>query len=114
LVAIDLFSLSIVHGLCNGLLLQLLECIESMKNDVKRKMVLHVRSNHALKSPRVTSQQKFFEHHFITPIPDADECKRSRNPAFRDARSIRSDGKLRTHLRRMPIFKPFIASHIYN
>jgi hypothetical protein len=53
LVAIDLFSLSIVHGLCNGLLLQLLECIESMKNDVKRKMVLHDCPKRALKSPRV-------------------------------------------------------------
>jgi hypothetical protein len=51
LVAIDLFSLSIVHGLCNGLQLQLLECIESMKNDVKRKMVLPIREKHALKSP---------------------------------------------------------------
>jgi acetyl-CoA C-acetyltransferase len=51
LVAIDLFSLSIFHGLCNGLQLQLLECIESMKNDVKRKMALPIREQHALKSP---------------------------------------------------------------
>src|SRR5690242_10842016 len=29
---------SIVHGLCNDLLLRLIECIELMKNDVKRKM----------------------------------------------------------------------------
>ena len=28
--------------LCNGRLLQLIECIESMKNDVKKKMMLHV------------------------------------------------------------------------
>jgi hypothetical protein len=52
LVAIDLFSLSILHGLSNGLLLQLLECIESMKNDVKRKMALPIRERYALKSPR--------------------------------------------------------------
>jgi len=32
-----LFSLSILHG-CNNVLLQLIECIESMKNDVKRKI----------------------------------------------------------------------------
>jgi len=64
LVAIDLFSLSIVHGLCNGLQLQLIECIESMKNEVKRKMMLHKHSNRALKSPHVTSRRKFFEHYF--------------------------------------------------
>ena len=32
-----LFSLSIIHG-CNDVPLQLIECIESMKNDVKRKI----------------------------------------------------------------------------
>jgi hypothetical protein len=85
-----------------------------MKNDVKRKMVLHARSNHALKSPRVPSQQKFFEHHFTTPLPNADECKRSRAPAVRDARSIHNNDKLRMHPWRVPIFKLFIASHIYN
>jgi len=65
LVAIDLFSLSIVHGLCNGLQLQLIECIESLKNEVKRKMMLHQHSNRAPKSPYVTAQQKFFERFFM-------------------------------------------------
>jgi hypothetical protein len=85
-----------------------------MKNDVKRKMVLHVHSNRALKSPSVTSQEKFFEHHFTTPLPNADECKRSRAPAAGDARSIHNDGKSWTHPRRVPIFKLFITGHIYN
>jgi hypothetical protein len=31
---------SIVHGLRNGVLLQLIECIESIKSDVKKKMML--------------------------------------------------------------------------
>jgi hypothetical protein len=31
---------SIVHGLSNGVLLQLIECIESIKSDVKKKMML--------------------------------------------------------------------------
>jgi hypothetical protein len=34
-----LFSLSILHGLYNGRLLQLIECIESKKSDVKKKMM---------------------------------------------------------------------------
>jgi hypothetical protein len=55
LVAIDLFSLSIVHGSCNGLQLQLLECIESLKIDVKRKMTCKTCSILTLKSPQVTS-----------------------------------------------------------
>ena len=36
----DLFSLSIFHGLCNGELLQLIECIESIKTEVKKKIPL--------------------------------------------------------------------------
>jgi hypothetical protein len=39
LVAMDLFSLSILHGICNGVLLQLNECIESTQIEVKEKMI---------------------------------------------------------------------------
>jgi hypothetical protein len=46
-----------------------------MKNEVKRKMMLQMRSNHALKSPQVTSTQKFFEHSFTGTVPHADEHK---------------------------------------
>jgi hypothetical protein len=46
-----------------------------MKNEVKRKMMLHMRSKHALKSPQVTAAQKFFEHSFTRTVPHADEHK---------------------------------------
>jgi hypothetical protein len=36
-VAIDLFSLPVIWKICNGTLLQLLECIELFKNEVKQK-----------------------------------------------------------------------------
>jgi hypothetical protein len=36
-----------------------------MKNDVKRKMTLQACSIDALKSPKVTSQRKIFEHHLM-------------------------------------------------
>jgi ubiquitin C-terminal hydrolase len=37
-VAIDLFSLFHSSWMCNGRLLQLIECIESTQNEVKKKM----------------------------------------------------------------------------
>jgi hypothetical protein len=46
-----------------------------MKNEVKRKMMLHMRSKRALKSPQVTSTQKFFEHSFTRSLAQADEHK---------------------------------------
>jgi len=46
-----------------------------MKNEVKRKMMLQMRSNRALKSPQVTSTQKFFEHSFTRTLSHADEHK---------------------------------------
>jgi hypothetical protein len=41
----DLFSLSIFHGLCNGHQLQLIEYIESIKTDVKKKMTSQMLSS---------------------------------------------------------------------
>jgi len=79
LVAIDLFSLSIVHGLCNGLQLQLIECIESLKNEVKRKMMLRTHSNRAPKSLRITSQQKFFQRFFMS---ERETCMNSGESTF--------------------------------
>jgi cation transport regulator ChaC len=40
LVAMDLFSLSILHGILQRSLLQLFECIESAQSEVKRKMIV--------------------------------------------------------------------------
>jgi hypothetical protein len=57
LVAIDLFSLSIVHGVGNGLLLRLIECIESIKSDVKRKMTLRETKTHAPRSPKRAEEE---------------------------------------------------------
>jgi len=37
---------------CNGRLLQLIECIESIKSDVKKKMTLQRHATHVPKSPR--------------------------------------------------------------
>jgi len=42
---------SIFHGSCNGVLLQLIECIESMKNEVKKKMIASSAANAVPKSP---------------------------------------------------------------
>jgi hypothetical protein len=56
----------------NDRLLQLIECIESMKSDVKKKMIMHARATHAPKSPE-TSRREF-----------ADDKKHSINdPAMR-------------------------------
>jgi hypothetical protein len=46
----DLFSLSIFHGSCNDRLLQLIECIESSRSEVKRKMIRARVSNDAPRS----------------------------------------------------------------
>jgi hypothetical protein len=44
--------------ICNGDLLQLIECIESMKNDVKRKMSLRMHPNDVPKSLSTTRKEK--------------------------------------------------------
>jgi hypothetical protein len=44
--------------ICNGDLLQLFECIELMKNDVKRKMSLRIHLNDVLKSPTANPKTK--------------------------------------------------------
>jgi hypothetical protein len=43
----------------NGVLLQLIECIESTQNEVKRKMIETVARNVAPKSLRAPSKKKF-------------------------------------------------------
>jgi hypothetical protein len=45
---------------CNGVLLQLIDCIESMKSDVKRKMRKKFRARHTPKSPRKQAAKIFF------------------------------------------------------
>jgi hypothetical protein len=50
---------SILHGLCNGDLLQLIECIESTRNEVKRKMIESSACNAEPKSPEGVAQEKF-------------------------------------------------------
>jgi hypothetical protein len=68
LVAIDLFSLSIFHGLeCNDRLLQLFECIESMKSDVKKKMMCGGHATHAPKSPSRMREESFL--HNVSACP---------------------------------------------
>jgi len=63
LVAIVLFSLSIFHGLeCNDRLLQLFECIESMKSDVKKKMMCDGHATHAPKSPSCLREENFLRY----------------------------------------------------
>jgi hypothetical protein len=59
LVAMDLFSLSILHGIYNGVLLQLVECILSTQNEVKRKMIETGACNAALRShARLACEEK--------------------------------------------------------
>jgi hypothetical protein len=53
LVAMLTILPSIVHGSCNDLLLRLIECIESLKSEVKQKM------NDALSGNRVRKSRKF-------------------------------------------------------
>jgi hypothetical protein len=55
----DLFSLPLFMDKRNGLQLQLIECIESMKSDVKRKMTLIEHSSDALKSHKSLFQENF-------------------------------------------------------
>src|SRR5207237_8106798 len=59
---------SIIHGLCNAPLLQLFECIESMKNDVKRKMMMRVHAKSVLKSQIkiVRKEKNFFRPFFYS------------------------------------------------
>jgi hypothetical protein len=58
---------SILHGLCNGALLQLFECIESMKNEVKKKMMMTERSMRVLKSQTGgVRKEKIFFFSFLT------------------------------------------------
>jgi len=45
---------------CNGRLLQLIECIESMKSDVKRKMMVRARVTYAPKSLAKENARTFF------------------------------------------------------
>jgi len=49
---------SIIHGLCNGDLLQLIECIESTRNEVKRKMIETSACSVARKSPEGEAEEK--------------------------------------------------------
>jgi hypothetical protein len=58
LVAMDLFSLSILHGICNGVLLQLNECIESTQIEVKGKMITTCARNGVPKSLRCVAREK--------------------------------------------------------
>jgi len=58
LVAIVSILPSIIHGLCNGHQLQLFECIESVKNDVKRKMTLSEHATGVLKSPTTIARDE--------------------------------------------------------
>ncbi|MGA8298993.1 MAG: hypothetical protein WB817_05885, partial [Terriglobales bacterium] len=46
-------------NICNGVLLQLVECIESMRNEVKRKMILTAAFNVAPKSRHRAREKKF-------------------------------------------------------
>ena len=56
---------SIIHGLCNAPLLQLFECIESMKNDVKRKMMMREHEKSTLKSQiKMVRKKKISFHRF--------------------------------------------------
>jgi len=50
---------SISHGSCNGALLQLIECIESTRNEVKEKMIESNAHRVARKSPEGESAEKF-------------------------------------------------------
>ena len=50
---------SIVHGSCNGLLLQLSECIESLKSEVKQKMMLKGDASGVRKSWRSSTNEIF-------------------------------------------------------
>jgi len=59
LVAMDLFSLFHFHGSCNGDLLQLIECIESTRNEVKRKMIESSAHIAEPKSPEGIGGEKF-------------------------------------------------------
>jgi hypothetical protein len=53
--------------ICNGDLLQLFECIELMKNDVKRKMSLRIHLNDVLKSPTANPKQKSLHRSLASP-----------------------------------------------
>jgi hypothetical protein len=69
-----LFSLPFFMEICNGDLLQLVECIELMKNDVKRKMRFRMHSTHVLKSPDANFKTKIRSsraHHdsLVLPLP---------------------------------------------
>jgi hypothetical protein len=81
LVAMDLFSLSILHGICNALLLQLNECIESTQNEVKRKMSVSVAHRSAPKSPARVAQEKMLAGNSERrhPRPRAGNLARSEN-----------------------------------
>jgi hypothetical protein len=59
-VAIDLFSLPLFMDSCNGQLLQLIDCIESMKSDVKEKMTVEEHSSHEPKSHQRDERDVFF------------------------------------------------------
>jgi hypothetical protein len=116
LVAIDLFSLSIVHGLCNGLLLQLIECIELIKIDVKRKMRLRFYFSLALKSPLVTSTPNFFTHYFISSHPHVGELTLPDTPARMIHRVLvlRLGEAMTRHLAQLHLdFSAFLASIIF-
>src|SRR4029453_18618384 len=63
-----LFSLPFFMEICNSDLLQLIECIELMKNDVKRKMSPRVHSNDVLKSPTSDRSLNSIPHSWFTPI----------------------------------------------
>jgi hypothetical protein len=66
---------SIFHGLCNGDLLQLIECIESTQNEVKRKMIESSACNAEPKSPEETVQEKFARANRELSIGTSSLCR---------------------------------------
>ena len=56
---------------CNGRLLQLIECIESIKSDVKKKMMLREHTAHTPKSPNRSKKKISFPRNemFVSAIP---------------------------------------------
>src|SRR3974390_1152339 len=113
-----LFSLSIVHGLCNGLLLQLIECIESIKNDVKRKMMLQSLAIHVRKSPCDMTIGKFFMQCFINRAPHRDlslcSCGAAQVRAWHDRESKSRRHASHALARTSGELHFFLWPHIYN
>jgi hypothetical protein len=85
---------SILHGLCNDLQLQLFECIESMKNEVKRKMTMRERRRAELKSQMSASRKKkisFFKICHRVSLGGARSGSRRRPRYARFRRQLRAE-----------------------